>query len=419
MQGKAQVISVQSRKGGVGKTTAALSLAKLLLSEGKGVLLIDLDITGTNVTHTLESPYWNRVAEAAKVKKRGRHEGVDLLALFEEYVAGKGVPGFSVGEPRVGSIFYHDNICVLGSLIDLQAHHNQPRDRFTRQPSFLFDYSTAASLMAFIKTLASQFVEAIGSSPEYSEAVVILDNASGYAGLLPFIEDWVTDMGPLTGKFLTVSSLDKQDLRASANSIARIERLMHKKIITSQQLIEMLGDEGEEAVVPKKEPADSRFLARLLDGSTVDRRNEILGIPFFADPKEKLLEQAMNTPQMYQSIVVNRVPRSVLTGEYQHASTDTSEEAAEVTSHAVRTLLGAELTVSQDRMVGYSEETSFQFSLSDIRRSAPSGLRVALQGVRDAEERLRELRKDEHGKGAGVSELHWADQLVPRLRDAA
>jgi len=43
------IISVESRKGGVGKTTAALCMGKILLKNGYAVLLIDTDITGTNI----------------------------------------------------------------------------------------------------------------------------------------------------------------------------------------------------------------------------------------------------------------------------------------------------------------------------------------------------------------------------------
>ena len=46
-----KIISVESRKGGVGKTTAALNLADLVLEKGYKVLLLDLDITGTSISH--------------------------------------------------------------------------------------------------------------------------------------------------------------------------------------------------------------------------------------------------------------------------------------------------------------------------------------------------------------------------------
>jgi len=52
------IVSVESRKGGVGKTTATLCLAKLLIQKGREVLFLDTDITGTNVGDALDSPFW-------------------------------------------------------------------------------------------------------------------------------------------------------------------------------------------------------------------------------------------------------------------------------------------------------------------------------------------------------------------------
>ena len=51
------IISVESRKGGVGKTTAALCVSKNFLEKGYAVLLIDTDITGTNIADCADSPF--------------------------------------------------------------------------------------------------------------------------------------------------------------------------------------------------------------------------------------------------------------------------------------------------------------------------------------------------------------------------
>ena len=44
-----KIYSVESRKGGLGKTTIALNLSKALIDKRYDVLLIDCDITGTSV----------------------------------------------------------------------------------------------------------------------------------------------------------------------------------------------------------------------------------------------------------------------------------------------------------------------------------------------------------------------------------
>ena len=51
------IVSVESRKGGVGKTTAALCLGRILRNKGYAVLVLDLDVTGTNAADIADSPF--------------------------------------------------------------------------------------------------------------------------------------------------------------------------------------------------------------------------------------------------------------------------------------------------------------------------------------------------------------------------
>ena len=56
-----EIFSVESRKGGVGKTTIALNVAKALARKDYDVLLIDCDITGTPITKAaLHSDFWKK-----------------------------------------------------------------------------------------------------------------------------------------------------------------------------------------------------------------------------------------------------------------------------------------------------------------------------------------------------------------------
>lgn len=64
-----KIISVESRKGGVGKTTAALNLADLLLEKGFRVLLLDLDITGTSISGSFKNSYWEEKINPIKDHK--------------------------------------------------------------------------------------------------------------------------------------------------------------------------------------------------------------------------------------------------------------------------------------------------------------------------------------------------------------
>ena len=97
-----KIFSVESRKGGVGKTTVALNLAKALTRKKYDVLLIDCDITGTPITKaTLHSSFWKKdvvVAYENKEieegnRKNGKNEQINnsteskpynLLEFFEK-----------------------------------------------------------------------------------------------------------------------------------------------------------------------------------------------------------------------------------------------------------------------------------------------------------------------------------------------
>ena len=83
-----KIYSIESRKGGVGKTTIALNLAKQLLSKGP-VLLLDCDITGTSISDPASnSIYWK---DDANVLKGENGVPYNLLGYFlEKYVRGNG-----------------------------------------------------------------------------------------------------------------------------------------------------------------------------------------------------------------------------------------------------------------------------------------------------------------------------------------
>ena len=70
MDSEYYVFSIEYRKGGVGKTTAALNLAKVLLDWKFEVLFLDVDITGTNVSDALDSPFWNTICYNVKAGKK-------------------------------------------------------------------------------------------------------------------------------------------------------------------------------------------------------------------------------------------------------------------------------------------------------------------------------------------------------------
>ena len=72
-----KIISVESRKGGVGKTTAALNLATVLLENNYAVLFLDVDITGTSIMGAFKSSYWKDKVNPIKENEKD----INLLRL--------------------------------------------------------------------------------------------------------------------------------------------------------------------------------------------------------------------------------------------------------------------------------------------------------------------------------------------------
>ncbi|GAB6119590.1 AAA family ATPase [Dysgonomonas termitidis] len=89
---KYKIISVESRKGGVGKTTAALNLSALLVERGYKTLLLDVDITGTSIEGSYNSAFWKGKINSIKQNKKD----INLLKIFHDvFLKGEGLPEFS------------------------------------------------------------------------------------------------------------------------------------------------------------------------------------------------------------------------------------------------------------------------------------------------------------------------------------
>ena len=93
--GKFVIISVESQKGGVGKTTAAFNIARILLNTKREkkyeVLLLDLDISGTEAAIAANSFAFMKKTEVLgfPIGKTSSHNVVDL---FSHYMCGNILP---------------------------------------------------------------------------------------------------------------------------------------------------------------------------------------------------------------------------------------------------------------------------------------------------------------------------------------
>jgi hypothetical protein len=77
---------------------------------------------------------------------------------------------------------------------------------------------------AWFLAMTKEIVKKIRDSLEDKgkKLVVLIDNAPGYSGLEPAVEEWLTDIGPKYGKFLFVCTLDTQDFIGCSQAIRSI-----------------------------------------------------------------------------------------------------------------------------------------------------------------------------------------------------
>jgi hypothetical protein len=319
------IVSVESRKGGVGKTTAALSLGRILQHQGYAVLMLDLDVTGTNAADIANSPFWSSDLHIIKqVSKEGDKRSEDaqsanLLSIFDEcFMTGKKPPTFSnVSTDEVELSLNVGRVNVLGSQI---YRTDSPKNVESKQgpiclerPSVLFDDLHTLWLLDFIRQLISDFCRAVHcTKPERDKVAVILDNSPGYVGIAPAIHEWLTDCGPDIGKFINVASLDVQDLLACARGVSVLHGLFQTKWKTSRLFCEA-GNNGGNISVGKDQEA---FFMRLATSGGPSVVNDSL-VFYKGNDKGAAQESGdeyVTKPFKYIGLLINRVPRAVKRG---------------------------------------------------------------------------------------------------------
>lgn len=182
------IISVQSQKGGVGKTTVALNVAKLLRSEYR-VLFFDLDIAGTEAFFAKKAPFW---VDCSHVVGFELEEGKDsktifstnLVDMYDYYMSGNTLPTFTWKETEddisPGQYFDVNRINIISSSI---GHTRKGSSVFRNAPQLLFDEAHADWFMEMVRELVQQSCEK--QKHDLKPLAVVLDSAPGYSGLGP------------------------------------------------------------------------------------------------------------------------------------------------------------------------------------------------------------------------------------------
>ena len=299
-------ISIESRKGGVGKTTTALALAEVLLEEGFQVLMIDMDIVGTTIDSTFINAYNANIHE---VKLSGKP--VNLVRLFKElYMAGMNVPAFAMEEEKKENAFsFSFGKCnFIGSNI-YEKNGVVPLE----DPRILYDAYHAYWLLEFVKVISKSFADAARID---DKVAVILDNSPGFSSIENGIHDYITDLGPSMGKILLVSTIDPQDIGACRQSKSIIQSLFDEKKAAGSYYRSMI--ERGEGLKRKSQAFDSVWTSLCASGGH--------------QPEYYTSEHGAEPP--FVSILVNKVPQIIFEKIFSEGILNReSEEASPFQNH--------------------------------------------------------------------------------------
>lgn len=273
-----KLISVESRKGGVGKTTAALNLG-YLLKDQYHVLLLDIDITGTSIRAIQESQFW---MNDTCLLTDSEGTAVNLLQYYtNSYLKGKPLFLFSKNR-ELGKIHVaEDSINVIAS----ELYGDDATLLY--DPSLLLDNLHVYWLTKLITSICEGFSGCFNDKP----CVIILDNSPGFVGIGKAVHDILTDIGPEDAKFLTVSSLDIQDLESSLKSVY----VLHQEYV----------DKLNGSKYPETQKGDETFYAQLrLSGDTEYR--------YYREIKAE-------APLLsYQGLIINKVAKGIIEGRTRY-----------------------------------------------------------------------------------------------------
>ncbi|GAB1365837.1 hypothetical protein MASR1M36_07080 [Candidatus Cloacimonadaceae bacterium] len=366
------IVSVESRKGGVGKTTAALCLSRLLRSRGYAVLFLDLDFTGTNAADIADSPFWLNDVSVIQNGMTGEahNKTCNLLQMFDQcYMSGELIPRFSIQNSSSKNSIQCDlnKINIIGSQIyRTEKEHNgklMHTDSCIMQPSDLFDKLHSYWLLDFVKQLIEDFV--MMARRDKQKIAIVLDNSPGYIGIAPAIHDWLTDLGPIIAKLLFVSSLDKQDILSCNFAIDAVHRLFTRKWNTSRQYME-----ASKPLGTIDDVEDEEFFLRLANTNHDEGTSSLAFYQIdnanYDNQKDLLSLNITDKSEKYLALVFNRVPRAIKKGdidfELLYLSDRDFSPIISLMKHEDR------FPELKSRMVSYDEYIENQFLYQSMQR---------------------------------------------------
>lgn len=389
------VISVESQKGGVGKTTVALNTARLLLAGGYQVLFFDLDIAGTEAAATQISPLWKEFcsvvtfqlpkqnvpnAPASNLAKPHEEnvESRNLVEMYDFYMTGCPAPRFEWSNAKTGALKCNKLALDFINIFSSSAvNMNHRRSAAEHSPEVLFDEAHAAWFLDMVREIVKTARDA---SPQDKLAIVI-DNSPGYSGLGPRVEEWVTDMGFDFGKFLFVSSADQQDISACIHASKRILLNLKTKMSAAKALAELNGPDRQlpdDNCLTSLSDEAKRFLFHLLEvqrtmgnpdspaGERVATPRQMDSVWYVTVPSSKLDPEMIEFSRGW-AMVHNRVPGIFLTKENKAGL---QQLIPSLSGQELETIVAICRKWIELRAIAYSDAWALQFIDPEVMKKA-------------------------------------------------
>ena len=336
---KTIIISIESRKGGIGKTSVALNLAAYLVKEkGYDVLFLDLDLTGTSVSRITTSFLWKDVCVSIIKEREGKndryldgtgenagkeaYEKANLFDLYLNYYSLDEIRSFRLLDKKPDE----HKVYVIGSMYEYTPLGGDKKEGYSATPpEMLLGEMHVRWIVDFVKKTAAAFEDACRNKSrtddEPRKVAVIIDNSPGYNGVTHQLHEWLTDLGPDIGKIVTVTSLECQDISACAESIRQIEEMYKLKKTIAKAYSKQ--KKSPETVINFSQDAAASFLLRLIEHDRLHPGAENSDANAFGDKsKERIdckdllyymrdddIQDYLATDIVkYQGCIVNRVP---------------------------------------------------------------------------------------------------------------
>ena len=329
-----EVYSVESRKGGVGKTTIALNLAKALIRKGYDVLLVDCDITGTPITDAaLHSPFWKGNVKAVSHNEKP----CNLIKFFKDVY----LPGGGLDKAIIDKFEYEEGIIHL-----LGSELYDDKGQVIIDPRYLMDDLHSFWFVELIKNLAEVFVEKSGKN---NMKAIILDNSPGYVGVGKSVRDWLSSIGPDHAHYVLVSSLDEQDVESTISAALDIQRQTNDKWVVASEYEKVRNGKASFDTIKKiitRNQAAANFYYSLVDGD---------GYPSSYEKEPELKD--------YVSMVVNKVPQSYQDVGIHYQFDDKNSEERRL---VINELFPQKENGLVDNMIEYDASISGQFIESNV-----------------------------------------------------